>query len=194
MPGLDDFFRELDRAWVSPGAAPIPLHLIGSTALMLQARYSRGTKDSDLLETLTLTPEVQKQLMTIGGPGSELRRRHGLYLQIVSSAVPFLPQVPRWIPLGPSMSNFRLQVLSVVDVVVSKLYRMNASDTEDIEAMVDLGCVPHEQLLERFRSAADMLAGDARGYKLPEIVENLHRVERDMIGVEETEIELPSWI
>ena len=102
MPGLDDFFRELDRAWSGSSTKPIPLHLIGSTALMLQARYSRGTKESDLLETMTLTPEVQRQLMT--------------------------------------------------------------------------------------------LACDARGSKLPEIVENLHRVERDMIGVEETEIELPSWI
>lgn len=149
MPGLDDFFRELDRAWEAPAAPPIPLHLIGSTALMLQTRYSRGTRDSDLLETLMLTPDVQKQLMKIGGPGSELRKRHGLYLQIVPSAVPFLPQNPRWNPLGPPMASFRLQVLQVVDVVVSKLYRMNASDAEDIEAMVDEGRVPHEQLLER---------------------------------------------
>ena len=29
---------------------------------------------------------------------------------------------------------------------------------------------------------------------LPRIVANLHRVERDMLGVDETDIELPSWI
>ncbi|HEY1551709.1 MAG TPA: hypothetical protein VGG28_27970 [Kofleriaceae bacterium] len=29
---------------------------------------------------------------------------------------------------------------------------------------------------------------------LPKYVANLHRVERDMLGVDETEIELPSWI
>ena len=54
--------------------------------------------------------------------------------------------------------------------------------------------VPHERLLDRFRAAVDELDGDARAEDLPKYVKNLHRVERDMVGVDETEIELPTWI
>jgi hypothetical protein len=85
-------------------------------------------------------------------------------------------------------------VLDVVDVVVSKLKRLNDNDLADIAAMIDLDLVPHRLLLERFRSAVDAFSGDARASDLPRYVANLHRVERDMIGAEETEIALPSWI
>jgi hypothetical protein len=54
--------------------------------------------------------------------------------------------------------------------------------------------VPHERLIERFRSAVDMFLGIAREVELPRYIANLHRVERDMLLVPETEIELPSWI
>ncbi len=45
MPGASDFFVELDAAWAPLGAAPLSLHLIGSTALMLQTSYQRGTPE-----------------------------------------------------------------------------------------------------------------------------------------------------
>jgi hypothetical protein len=35
---------------------------------------------------------------------------------------------------------------------------------------------------------------DARADDLPRIVRNLHRVERDMFDVPETDIELPPWV
>jgi hypothetical protein len=35
---------------------------------------------------------------------------------------------------------------------------------------------------------------DARAEDLPKCVENLHRVERDLFGLPETEIDLPDWI
>jgi hypothetical protein len=60
--------------------------------------------------------------------------------------------------------------------------------------MVDLDLVPHERLIERFRAAVDEFSGDARADQLPAYVANLHRVERDMLGVAESDIDLPSWI
>ncbi len=50
------------------------------------------------------------------------------------------------------------------------------------------------RLIERFRAAADEFSGDARASELPKHVEHLYRVERDMLGVPETEIEPPPWI
>ncbi len=164
---------------------------------MLQTSYQRGTKDSDVLETVELTPDVQKRLVKLAGPASALRTRHRLYLEIVPGGLPFLPQRPMRHPVdlaGSGLRCFRLRVLDVVDVVVSKVLRMHANDIADIEAMIELGRVPHDRLVDRFRAAVDMFACDARGADLPRYVESLHRIERDMLGVDETEIVLPSWI
>ena len=49
-------------------------------------------------------------------------------------------------------------------------------------------------LLERFRSAVNSFAMDARAPDLPKYLLNLNRVERDLMGAAETEIDLPEWI
>jgi hypothetical protein len=60
--------------------------------------------------------------------------------------------------------------------------------------MIDRDLVPHDRLVARFRSAVDVFSGDARAEELSRYVRNLHRVERDMLGVRASEIELPGWI
>jgi hypothetical protein len=60
--------------------------------------------------------------------------------------------------------------------------------------MIDRNLVLPARLVSRFRAAVDLFSGDARAEDLPRYVRNLHRVERDMLGVPETEIELPDWI
>lgn len=77
---------------------------------------------------------------------------------------------------------------------VSKLKRFHANDQSDVKAMIDRELVPHDQLVTRFRDAVDAFSGDARAEELPRYVRNLHRVERDMFGVAESEIEPPSRI
>ena len=52
---------------------------------MLQARYERGTKDSDIFETTDLDVETKPRLLELAGPGtdvidvvvSKLKRLHG---------------------------------------------------------------------------------------------------------------------
>jgi hypothetical protein len=60
--------------------------------------------------------------------------------------------------------------------------------------MVQRGLVDHDVLIERFREAVDGYLLDARAEDLPRYVANLHRLERDLLGVPETAIELPSWL
>jgi hypothetical protein len=197
MRAIERFLRDLDAAWPSVEKRKVRLTMIGSAALMLQAPYERGTKDSDVLRTSEITPEVDQRLIRIAGKGSKLATRHRLYLEVVSSGVPFLPQrlnCHEMTELNAGLSNFEIEALDVVDVVVSKLKRFNASDRADIGRMVDLGLVPHARLLERFRNALEYFAHDARASDLPKYVANLHQVERDMLGVAPTDIELPSWI
>ncbi len=191
-----EFFREIDANWEPEADQKINLRIIGSTALMLQANYERGTKDSDVLKARDLSDETTEQLLKLAGKGTEIHNRHRLYVDLVSNSIPFLPQKPNWITLpdlGSELTHFEISVLSVVDVVVSKLKRFSANDIEDIEAMVDQERVPHGDLIERFELAVDLFFGDARAENLPRYLENLNRVERDMLLVPESDIELPDW-
>ena len=194
---LDAFFQQLDRDWPGQRTDKIQLCLIGSTALMLQADYARGTKDSDILETTNLTGETKERLLALAGEGTPLHQRHRIYLDIVPNGLPFLPSGPLWHPLvelNASLQTFEIQVLDIVDVVVSKLKRFHANDKIDVMAMIDRDLVTHDRLLSRFRAGVDRFSEDARAEELPRYVRNLHEVERDMLGVPPTDIELPDWI
>ncbi len=191
MNVAERLFRELAEQWDGPPLPP--LRIIGSTALMLQTDWERGTKDSDLLETLELDEQIKSRLLELAGPDSTLARRWRMYLDVVSNGVPFLPQVPNWHAIDLEV-ELDLHVLDVVDVVVSKLKRFSAADVGDIDAMVQKGLVPHHLLIQRFEDAADFWSTDARARDLGRYVSHLNTVERDMLLVEPTLIDLPSWV
>ena len=197
MSVIEALFLDVDEAWTWPVSAKIPLRIIGSAALMLQADYERGTKDSDVLETSALTAEASQRLEKIAGRGSALHTKHRLYVDIVPNGLPFLPQAPKChdlADLNTRLTHFDIEALDIVDVVVSKLKRFDANDVSDIEAMVQRALVSHDALILRFQAAVDWFAGDARAGDLPKYVSKLHAVERDIFGVPETEIDLPSWV
>jgi hypothetical protein len=194
---ISPLFQDIDRLWSMTSKSKIRLRIIGSTALMLQSNHTRGTKDSDVLETAHINKGITELLRTLAGVGTDLHKKHRLYVDVVSAALPFLPQVPLCHlqpELNASLEHFEIEVMSIVDVVVSKLKRYNANDAVDIEAMVSRGLVPHPLLVERFKAAVDHFEMDARAEDLPKYVENLHAVERDMLVVPETDIELPPWL
>jgi hypothetical protein len=189
----DEFFRELDRHWPHPVTEKITLSIIGSGALMLQTRYERGTRDSDVFETAALTKSVASDLLALAGKGTPLALRRGMHIDIVANGIPFLPRGPRWHPMPSiALEHFEIHALDVIDVVVSKLKRFNANDISDADAMIGMGHVDHGRLLERFRSAFDEFSHDSRAADLGTYVSNLNRVERDMFGVAETEFDLAS--
>jgi hypothetical protein len=194
---ISEFLLDIDSLWGSPSAETVDLHVIGATALMLQTDFERGTKDSDVLETYRMMAEAKARLIDLAGQGTTLHARHRLYIDLVPNGLPFLPSVPRFHPhdaLNPQLRHFRVYLLDVVDVVVSKLKRFHANDQSDVAAMIRRELVSHDRLVERFRAAVDVFAYDARASELPRYVANLHRVERDQYDVAETEIDLPDWI
>lgn len=195
---IEEFFIELDQAWKSTNGERIRLPIIGSAALFLQCDYSRGTKDSDVLQLGQLTAdEVVAALEKIAGAGSVLAKRHRAYLDIVAQGVPFLPHPPQFHvleKLNSQLKNFKVEVLDIVDVVVSKLKPFRAQDVDDIRHLVDLGVLESQMLVTRFKSAVDYWSMDARASHLPRYLENLHVVQRDLLGVDESFVELPRWI
>lgn len=191
MRVVDEFFREIDRRWTERATDRITLNIIGSGALMLQAKYERGTRDSDLLETESLTPPIKDALLALAGRGTGLATRTGMYLDIVRNGIPFLPRVPLWHPVSTlQLGHFEIHALAVVDVIVSKLKRFNANDVDDADAMIRLGLVNHAELVARFHSAFIEFSHDNRAAELGRYVANLHRVERDLLGVSETDFDL----
>jgi len=194
---IEDFLVAIDQAWTGGPGPKIRLRVLGSAALMLQADYVRGTKDSDVLETADLTPEIKTQLLALAGKETALATTHHMYLDIVPRGLPFLPMVPAWHPLAAlsqKLTHFEVEVLGVVDTVTSKLKRFSANDQADIKAMVERDLVEHSVLVERFVSAVDRFSGDARAEDLPLYVAHLHRIEREVFIVPESAIELPDWI
>jgi hypothetical protein len=192
-----EFFGELDRKWPAVAGEKVRLRIIGCGALMLQTNYERGTKDSDVLDTVDLAAGTKQALLGLAGANTELANRRRMYIDIVANGIPFLPQGPQWNwidGINSALERFELLALDIVDVVVAKLKPFRPNDKADIDAMIERNFVPHDQLVERFRSAAYDWAHGAHADQLPRYVKNLNEVERDMLGVDETEIELPSWV
>lgn len=194
MAAIKEFLERIDSEWKPIGEEPITLQVIGSVALMLQTDYLRGTKDGDVLESREGSPKIKTQLLALAGKGSDLHNELRLYLDVVNSAILFLPQRPVFhhVP-GIELRNFRVEVLDVVGVVLSKLKRYNRDDADDIRAMADRKLLDHRRLVERFKTAADWFALDARAPDVARCLERLHTVERDILGVQLSDIELSDW-
>ncbi len=195
MKLVERFFAELAKTWRHTSRPT--LHIIGSTALMLQTDFDRQTTDSDIFELGDLDASIAEQLLELGGRGSRLEKQWKLHIQIVKNGIPFLPHKPAWHPIdiAGAPPTLELRALDVVDVVVSKLKRFDARDIGDIDQMIDRGLVPHQRLVERFRSAVDVFSSDARAEDLPRYVSNLHIVERDHYLLDTTTwIDLPEWV
>jgi hypothetical protein len=192
---VEAFLKDIDAAW-PPAASKIRLCIIGSTALMMQTSYHRLTKDSDILETESLTEETCAKLRQLGGQRTPLHKRWSIYIDIVPGGLVLrrqAPQYSRLLALSEQLRSFDIEVMSVLDVVVSKLARFKADDRADIDAMVERGLVDHDELVRCFEDAIDFKQ-DIDCDQFAMRLRNLRTVERDMLGVEPTHIEEPSWV
>lgn len=171
--------------------------VIGCSSLLLQTGYTRGTKDSDILETSAITPEISRELLRLAGKNTKIHGKYRMYIDIVAEALPFLPAIPNYIEmieLNSKLKYFKLMALDPVDVIVSKMKTFRPQDVDDISAVIKMGIVDHNKLLDRFRKAMDRWQLDSRAEGLPQYIDNLHTVERDLLMASETAIELPRWI
>ena len=197
MRALEVFLQELDVAWKPLQPGKQVLRIIGCGSLLLQTDYQRGTKDSDVLEAADLDAATKNRLLAIAGQNSKLHTRHRLFLEVVGQGLPCLAQNPVWHTpreLDERLNHFSIHVLDIVDVVVSKLARFHSDDRADIQAMVARGLVPHHELRGRFEAAKNIRQDTGYADDLPKYVANLNRVERDYLGVDESEIDLPPWV
>ena len=93
-----------------------------------------------------------------------------------------------------NLKNFKIQILDVADVIVSKLKPFRSQDIDDIREMILGNFVDHTKLIERFKLAVDSWLMDARASDLPRCIKNLNQIEKDFFFKKPTQIELPDWI
>lgn len=192
MALIREFLTEIDARWKPIGEEPITLQVIGSAALMLQTDYDRGTKDGDVLESRNGPAAIKEQLIALAGKNTDIHIQFRVHIDVVLRALLFLPQKPVFHPLSDiPLKNFKIEVLDVVDVAVSKLIRYSSDDAGDIRALAERDLLDHKRLVARFEAAADRFSIDARAADVPRFLKNLHKVERDILALPPSQIELP---
>ncbi len=198
MTRFERFLDELDQRWTKSLPDRVTFRVIGSTALFLQTAYERGTRDGDVLRLVQdgLDDATCTELERLAGADSKLFDQHRLFLDLVRPSLPFLPADPLWHAYPHEWSHFRVAVLDVTDVCVSKLKRWVGSDREDVSLMIRRGHVDHAQFVARFLAMVDHNAFDARAPEaLPAMLARLHEVERDLFALPSTSaVALPRWI
>ncbi|MDO8803601.1 MAG: hypothetical protein Q7R35_04155 [Elusimicrobiota bacterium] len=100
---IKGFFQDIDCRWAQPAPGKIRLGIIGSAALLLQTDYDRGTKDSDILEALDLTPGIKRGLQELAGQGSDIHKRIGSTWTLCRAACHFSRRRRYSIPFTRSM-------------------------------------------------------------------------------------------
>jgi hypothetical protein len=90
-----------------------------------------------------------------------------------------------------TLEAIKIEALDINDVILSKLKRFNGDDANDIRAMAEKKLLNHDLLIERFKAAADWFSLDARASDVPKHLNKLRTVERDILGLTPTNIELP---
>ena len=165
------FLRDLD-ALVDK---PTELHCLGGFVIVGLHDAARVTADVDVIE---VRGSSLAHLARLAGKGSELHRRHQVYLDIVTVASYPENYEARRVDLFPGeFERLRLKAFEVHDLVLAKLARNIDRDREDVKRLaVHPGLRPdilarryHEELRFQFGrpESGDLtprtVAGDDRG-------------------------------
>ena len=129
------FLRELDERLT----APVELHCIGGFVVSLHYGIGRQTSDIDFLSVVPHLPA--DDLEAIAGRGSELHRKHRLYIQRVTIATAPAEYVSRLEPMFATAGWKRLSLLALEahDLALSKLERNAERDRDDVLRLARAG-------------------------------------------------------
>ena len=125
------------------------LHCCGGFTVTQAYGISRTTRDLDYLRAV---PNHSEDLLAeVGGQGSALHKKHGVYLDPVKIITPPDNYQSRLIPLFiGAWSNLRLYALEPHDLVLSKLERHYTRDSEDVGMLELTGRLRVDVLKKRY--------------------------------------------
>ena len=126
----------------------VHLHCCGGFVVTQLYCVARTTSDVDFLGVV---PNVQSHLIEIAGKGTDLHRKHKLYLDAVTVATPPEDYEQRLVPMFPGIwTHLRLHALEAHDLALSKLERNFERDRDDVQQLARSGHLSPGILKERY--------------------------------------------
>ena len=120
LSGIDAFLVE-----------DVELHCIGGFVITVLYDLARSTADVDVI-AITPGSEIES-LLSLAGQGSDLHRKHKVYLQLVGVATVPDSYEERLTEIAPgSFKHLRLFALDPYDLALSKLERNTQRDRDDV--------------------------------------------------------------
>ena len=134
------FLREVDDGL----RGRVEIHCLGAFVLMVLWGLPRPTGDIDIVEAAPT--EATRELLNLGGKGSELSRKYGLQIHRVGIAEYPDNYAARLTDITPvEFSRLRIMAFDAMDVVLAKLARNNARDRQDVAFLVERGAIAKDE-------------------------------------------------
>jgi Nucleotidyltransferase of unknown function (DUF6036) len=128
----------------------VSLRCLGGFVLTQQYGVARSTSDIDFLSIAAASTE--DNIEVLGGLGSALHKKYGLYLQHVGIATPpcdYANRLQRMFP-GARWNKLQLYALDPVDLALSKLERNSDRDRDDVVRLARAGLIDSIVLERRY--------------------------------------------
>src|SRR5271154_533026 len=153
MPDLElplpwpQFLRDIDRNLSNA----VEIHCLGGFVLTGVYDLARTTADLDYVTAIP--KQLGGELERIAGRGSDLARKHRVYLQAVGGIVD-LPEEyeSRLTTLLLGLNKLSLRSLEPYDLILSKLTRNSPKDMEDVSVLAKKLNLEFDILMERFQT------------------------------------------
>jgi hypothetical protein len=156
------FLKELDQAV----SVEVSLHCIGGFVITQMYGLPRQTADVDVI---TIAPrDEQVPVLQKAGKGSELQKKHGIYLDFVTVASCPHDYTERLTEMFPgTFQRLRLFALDPYDIALTKLTRNIERDREDVKYLTRTKDLDLEVLKHRYQmELRPYLIGDPKQYDL----------------------------
>lgn len=139
---LLDFLKEIDKEL----ERRIQLNAVGGTAMTL-LKLKTSTVDIDF----DMSPEDKKELQRVLDIIP-----HGFKIDIFTRGYIFSQQLPEDYlknlrPIDEKFSKIRLFTIAPIDIVATKISRLNDRDMQDIESCITKRKIKKEDIIKRFR-------------------------------------------
>ena len=139
------FLNDLDALLVEP----TELHCMGGFAIVHAYGMERATADIDVLSVAPYSSTIS--LLDLAGKESALRRKHGLYVDVVTVATASEDYENRLTALFPGRwKQLHLLVLEPHDLALTKLERNFERDRGDVAHLARTGHLQASTLRERY--------------------------------------------
>jgi hypothetical protein len=139
-------------------ASDICLHCLGGFVVTACYGLPRSTADLDVLTTLP--SGTQAHLVNVAGRGTDLHRKHGIYVDVVTVATCPDDYESRLIEIFPGeCQHLRLLALDPYDLALAKLERNLQRDRDDVVYLAEVVPLDVSLLRDRYRREMRLYLG-----------------------------------